>query len=100
MWDYAALSQAAKLEGGPEALVNHLLAQGISKGKVSMIPWLFVTFGVGGAVTFGITKGTAVSRVRQSTAACFAALGFCAEAAFNFSRRDSMLLSPCSLADQ
>ena len=57
MWDYAALSQAAKLEGGPEALVNHLLTQGISKGKVSMIPWLFVTFGVGGAVTFGITKG-------------------------------------------
>jgi hypothetical protein len=38
MWNYAYLSRLAKLNGGPEILVNKLIASGVKSGKTSMIP--------------------------------------------------------------
>ena len=65
MWDYAALSQAAKLEGGPEALVSKLLSDGISRGRAEMIPWIFGALGVGSLITAGIYKGVKFLKEKQ-----------------------------------
>lgn len=37
-WNYAILSHMAKLNGGPEVLVEKLINNGVLKGKKSMLP--------------------------------------------------------------
>ena len=49
MWNYAQLSQAAKLAGGPEQYVEALLAGGKALGRMQMVPWLAVA-GIGGSL--------------------------------------------------
>ena len=59
-WNYAELSKAAKLAGGPEkyveGLINGSKALGRSAGRSEMVPWLFVACGIGSAVQWGIHK--------------------------------------------
>lgn len=37
-WNYAILSHMAKLNGGPEVLVEKLINSGVIKGRKSMLP--------------------------------------------------------------
>lgn len=56
MWNYAQLSQAAKIAGGPELYVEALIAGGKALGRMQMVPWLAAA-GVGGSLlTFGGVK--------------------------------------------
>ncbi len=56
MWNYAQLSQAAKLAGGPERYVEALIAGGKSLGRSQMVPWI-VAAGVGmSLLTYGGVK--------------------------------------------
>lgn len=65
MWDYAALSQVAKLEGGPEALVNKIYADGVSQGRAGMAAWVIGAFALGGLVAVGVLKGIDYIEKRQ-----------------------------------
>lgn len=47
LWDYAELSKLAKANGGPEKLVNILIAS----GKRKMFPWLGAALCVGAVTT-------------------------------------------------
>jgi|GEM_PF-4960014 len=56
MWNYAQLSQTAKIAGGPERYVETLIAGGKALGRMQMVPWLAVA-GVGGSLlTYGGVK--------------------------------------------
>ena len=56
MWNYAQLSQAAKIAGGPERYVEALIAGGKALGRMQMVPWLAVA-GIGGSLlTYGGVK--------------------------------------------
>lgn len=41
-WDYAELSKAAKVAGGPEKYVEMLELASKEAGKMEMLPWLVV----------------------------------------------------------
>ncbi len=41
-WDYAELSKAAKIAGGPEKYVEMLESASKDEGKMEMIPWIGV----------------------------------------------------------
>lgn len=43
MWDYAELSKAAKVAGGPEKYVEMLESASKDAGKMEMLPWIGVT---------------------------------------------------------
>lgn len=51
MWNYAKLSKLAKLNGGPEKLVNIIakegVRQGIKTGRLQMIPFAIGAFLIG-----------------------------------------------------
>lgn len=51
-WDYAELSKMAKVNGGPEKLVDIL----IDSGKIKMFPWLGVAVAVGVVTTIAVQK--------------------------------------------
>lgn len=51
MWNYSMLSKLAKLNGGPEKLVQILVASGVSKGKLQMIPIVIGALLIGATVT-------------------------------------------------
>lgn len=56
MWNYAQLSQAAKIAGGPERYVEALITGGKALGRMQMVPWLAAA-GVGGSLlTYGGVK--------------------------------------------
>ena len=42
-WDYAELSKAAKVAGGPEKYVEMLVLASKEAGKKEMLPWLLAT---------------------------------------------------------
>lgn len=46
-WDYAELSKMAKATGGPDALVDKLVADGVTQGKESMYPVVWLAFAGG-----------------------------------------------------
>ena len=50
-WEFSELSKLAAKHGGPEKLLaivkEFSLQEGVKRGKIKMIPWLFATFGVG-----------------------------------------------------
>lgn len=41
-WDYAELSKAAKMAGGPEKYVEELVSKSKEVGKMAMLPWIGV----------------------------------------------------------
>lgn len=51
-WDYAELSKMAKVNGGPEKLVDVL----IDSGKRKMFPWLGVAVSIGAVTTIVVQK--------------------------------------------
>ena len=59
-WNYAQLSKAAKLAGGPEKYVASLVAKskalGVSLGRSQMYPWIWVAAAGGGLLGWGISK--------------------------------------------
>lgn len=54
-WDYAELSQMAKLYGGPEKLLDTIKKynrqQGIKEGRIQLLPWIGVAFAGGWAAS-------------------------------------------------
>ncbi len=61
-WDYASLSHAAKLSGGPEKLVEKLIRSGVIKGVVGMIPVAV------GAYILGEKKPKIVAAIKEKKA--------------------------------
>lgn len=61
-WNYAQLSKAAKLAGGPEKYVASLVAKskalGVALGRSQMYPWIWVAAAGGGLLGWGISKLT------------------------------------------
>lgn len=59
-WDYAELSKAAKVAGGPEKLVNLIEEGGKSVGRIegqsSMVPWIGLAALGASALTAGVIK--------------------------------------------
>lgn len=51
MWNYAKLSKLAKLNGGPEKLVQIINNAGVIKGRWQMVPVTIGAFLVGTTVT-------------------------------------------------
>lgn len=56
MWNYAVLSRAAKLAGGPEQLVSDLVCRGKVLGRLEMLPWVGMALVGGGLLTLGGVK--------------------------------------------
>lgn len=55
-WDYAELSKAAKAFGGPEKLVEHIVAVSKKAGRIEMVPAIGGALVAGGVVGVAITK--------------------------------------------
>lgn len=55
-WDYSELSKAAKVAGGPEKLMNQLIAYGKDTGHKEMLPLVGVALVIGALGYAGITK--------------------------------------------
>lgn len=53
-WDYAELSKAAKMAGGPEKFVEMLESASRDAGKMDMLPWV-------GTAVFGASLLTVVT---------------------------------------
>lgn len=78
-WDYAELSQMAKLYGGPEKLLDTIKKynrqQGVKEGRIQLLPWIGVAFAGGWAagqipkvVQYFKTKGKKITAKEAETA--------------------------------
>lgn len=65
-WDYAELSKAAKVFGGPEKLVEHIVAVSKKSGRIEMIPFIFGALFVGGVIGGTVTKTINYLQMKKS----------------------------------
>lgn len=65
-WNYAALSKAAKQNGGPEKLVEKLVHAGYNKGRASTLPLIGVIAVGSGALGFAISRAIDILKEKKA----------------------------------
>ena len=67
-WDYAELSKAAKVEGGPREYINKLEQYSRDMGRMEVIPWIGIAAVGASLLTLATIKMVASFKLKKQRA--------------------------------